>query len=171
MANGYMGNILWVDLLAGTVREEPLDEEIARDYVGGYGYGARVLYEKLRPGVGPLGPENILGLLTGPLTGSPSIEGNRSVFVCKSPLTGGWGDANCGGTFGPYFKFAGYDAAFFTGASEKPVYLWIEDGKAELRDASDLWGQDANEAEHALQARHGKGTEVAVIGQSGERLS
>jgi aldehyde:ferredoxin oxidoreductase len=171
MANGYMGKVLWVDLSAGTIRAEPLDEQIARDYVGGYGYGARVLYETMRPGVDPLGPDNILGFLTGPLTGSPSIEGNRSVFVCKSPLTGGWGDANCGGTFGPFFKFAGYDAAFFTGASEKPVYLWIGDGTAELRDAADLWGQDAHEAEHALQARHGKGTEVAVIGQSGERLS
>ena len=128
MANGYMGKVLWVDLSAGTVREEPLDEQIARDYVGGYGYGARVLYDKMRAGVDPLGPENILGFLTGPLTGSPSIEGNRSVFVCKSPLTGGWGDANCGGTFGPAFKFAGFDMAFFTGASEKPVYLWIEEG-------------------------------------------
>ncbi|MGE3908558.1 MAG: aldehyde ferredoxin oxidoreductase family protein [Chloroflexota bacterium] len=171
MANGYMGKVLWVDLTAGTVREEPIDEGIAREYVGGYGYGARVLYEKMPAGVDALGPQNILGFLTGPLTGSPSIEGNRSVFVCKSPLTGGWGDANCGGTFGANFKFAGYDAAFFTGISEKPVYLWIDNGAVELRDASDLWGQDANDAEHALQARHGKGTEVAVIGQGGEKLS
>lgn len=171
MANGYMGKVLWVDLTAGKVEEQPLDPELARDYVGGYGLGARILYERMRPGVDALGPENVLGFLTGPLTGSPCIEGNRSVVVCKSPLTGGWGDANCGGTFGANFKFAGYDAAFFTGISASPVYLWIENGRAELRDASDLWGKDANEAEHALQARHGKGTEAAVIGQGGEKLS
>lgn len=123
MASGYMGKVLWIDLTSGRIEERPLDAGLARDYVGGYGLGARILYEHMRPGVDALGPENILGFLTGPLTGSPCIEGNRSVVVCKSPLTGGWGDANCGGTFGANFKFAGYDAAFFTGISETPVYL------------------------------------------------
>ncbi|MBI3976907.1 MAG: aldehyde ferredoxin oxidoreductase family protein [Chloroflexi bacterium] len=171
MANGYMGRNLWVDLTSGAIQTEPLDDGLARAFVGGYGIGARVLYDRLRPGVDPLGPENILGFLTGPLTGTPAIEGNRSVVVCKSPLTGTWGDANCGGTFGPHLKFAGYDAIFFTGQAERPVYLSIEDGQARLRDAADLWGLDTAETERRLKQRHGRGTEVASIGPSGETLS
>ncbi|TAK20412.1 MAG: aldehyde ferredoxin oxidoreductase [Chloroflexota bacterium] len=168
---GYMSKYLWVDLTKGTIKVETFDPTMAREYVGGYGLGARILYDRMKPGVDPLGPDNVLGFLTGPLTGSPSIEGNRSVIVCKSPLTGGWGDANCGGTFGAHFRFTGHDAVFFVGKAARPTYLWVENDHVELRDASDLWGQDANEAEHALQARHGRGTEVAVIGQSGENLS
>ncbi|MBI4579217.1 MAG: aldehyde ferredoxin oxidoreductase family protein, partial [Planctomycetes bacterium] len=168
---GYMGRLLWVDLQSRQCQSEALDEGLARDFVGGYGIGARILYERLRPGTDPLGPENVLGFLTGPLTGTAAIEGNRSVVVCKSPLTGTWGDANCGGTFGPYLKFAGFDGVFFTGIADGPVYLAIEDGQAEVRDASDLWGLDTNETEHRLQERHGKGTQVAAIGPSGEKLS
>src|ERR1700694_4436470 len=92
----------------------------------------------MRPGADPLGPENILGFVTGPMTGTQCIEGNRSLVVCKSPLTGGWGDANWGGPFGAGLKFAGFDAS--------------------------------NDTEHALQERHGKGTEVASIGPAGEKL-
>ena len=99
MLSGYMGKSLWVDLGRGSTRVEPLDAALARDFIGGYGIGARVLYANLPPGIDPLGPANILGFLTGPMTGTPCIEGNRSVVVCKSPLTGTWGDANCGGTF------------------------------------------------------------------------
>ncbi len=171
MTNGYMGKTLWVDLDEGRTWTEPLDEATAREYVGGYGLGVRMLYARMAAGVDPLGPDNILGCVTGPLTGTPSIEGNRSTFVCKSPLTGTWGDANCGGTFGATLKFAGFDAIFLKGQSPKPVYLKVEDGQAELRDASDLWGLDTNETEDQLKARHGKGTEVASIGPSGEKLS
>jgi aldehyde:ferredoxin oxidoreductase len=171
MPNGYMGSILWVDLSTGTIRVEDLDPEMARDFVGGYGIGARLLYERMQPGVDPLGPDNFLGFVTGPMTGTPCIEGNRSLVVCKSPLTGGWGDANCGGTFGAGLKFAGFDALFFTGAAQRPVYLEIDDGRAELHDATDLWGQDTNATEHTLQERHGKGTEVASIGPAGEKLT
>jgi aldehyde:ferredoxin oxidoreductase len=171
MANGYMGSILWVDLTSGEIRQEGLDPEIARDFVGGYGIGVRLLYPRIRPGADALGPENILGFVSGPMTGTPCIEGNRSQVVCKSPLTGGWGDANCGGTFGAGLKFAGFDAVFFTGVAERPAYLEIDDGHAELHDASDLWGQDTNVTEHTLQERHGKGTEVASIGPAGEKLT
>lgn len=171
MAGGYMGKLLWVDLTRGELRDEPLDEQECRDYLGGYGLGAKILWDRMKPGVDPLGPDNILGLLTGPLTGTPCIEGNRFVAVCKSPLTGTWGDANCGGTFGPHLKLAGYDGVFFTGKAEKPVYVYVEEGKAELRDASDLWGKDVTETEDALKARHGRGTEVASIGPAGEKLS
>ncbi|MBA7685987.1 hypothetical protein ES703_94418 [subsurface metagenome] len=119
----------------------------------------------------PLGPENIFGLITGPLTGSPAIGGARYQAVAKSPLTGGWGDANSGGHFGPFLKFAGYDGVFFTGISEKPVYLFIDDGKAELRDAAHLWGKDTYYTEDTLRSAHGGAAKVICIGPAGEKLS
>ena len=100
MAYGYMGKMLWGDLTRGTLAEEALDEKICRDFIGGYGLGARVLFSRMKAGVDPLGPENILGIVTGPLTGT-ALGGSRYVVVGKSPLTGGWGDANSGGHFGP----------------------------------------------------------------------
>ena len=93
------------------------------------------------------------------------------MMVGKSPLTGGWGDANSGGNVGPYLKFAGYDAVFFTGISAKPVYLLIDNGKAELKDAAKLWGKDTFETQDILRAEHGKELEVACIGPAGEKLS
>ena len=138
MAGGYMGKTLFVNLSTGETKGETFDERLYRNFIGGYGVGARLLYSRQKPGVDPLGPENTLGFLPGPLTGTPALMGCRYTVVAKSPLTGGWGDANCGGYFGPYLKFAGYDGVFFTGASEKPVYLLIDNGKAELRDASHL---------------------------------
>jgi aldehyde:ferredoxin oxidoreductase len=172
MAGGYIGKILWVDLTKGTLKNEALDEKLCREFIGGYGIGSRLIYSRMKAGVDPLGPDNILGVMTGPFTGTQAICGTRYQVICKSPLTGGWGDGNCGGDFGPYLKFAGYDGVFFTGASPKPVYLYIENGKAELKDASDLWGKDSYETEDILAERHGsKTTKVACIGPAGERLS
>ncbi len=175
MAGGYMGNgsakILFVDLTKGEVKEELFGEEILRKYIGGYGLAAKIMYDRQRPGVDPLGPENMLGFFTGPLTGTPAVIGSRYVVVGKSPLTGTWGDANSGGEFGPNLKFSGYDGVFFTGISPKPVYLFIENGKAELKDADWLWGKDTNETEDMLKERHGKKTNIACIGPSGEKLS
>jgi aldehyde:ferredoxin oxidoreductase len=171
MANAYMGKILWVDLSTGDIKEETPDESLYRDFLGGYGLGARLIYSRQKGGVDPLGPENVLGLVTGPLTGTPAVTGVRYVAVGKSPITGGWGDANSGGYFGPYLKFAGYDAVFFTGVSKKPVYLYINNGKAELKDASALWGKDTYETEDALKDEYGKDTHVSCIGPSGEMQS
>ncbi|MBN1641406.1 MAG: aldehyde ferredoxin oxidoreductase family protein [Anaerolineae bacterium] len=171
MARGYMGKILNVDLTKGTVQEEALDEQLCRDYIGGYGIGARLLYERMPAGADPLGPDNILGVLTGPLTGTPAIIGSRFVVVGKSPNTGGWGDANCGGFFGPHMKFAGVDGALFYGIAASPVYLYIEGGKGELRDASDLWGMNVSDLEDLLKARHGDDVEVISIGTAGEKMS
>ena len=168
---GYMGKVLFVDLSAGTTEEEVPDERIYRNYLGGYGLGARILYSRQKAGVDPLGPENILGLVTGPFTGTPVPTGTRYAAVAKSPLTGGWGDANSGGQFGPYLKFAGYDAVFFTGISPNPVYLLIDEGKARLEDASDIWGKDTYETEDRLMSQYGKDCRVACIGPAGEKLS
>jgi aldehyde:ferredoxin oxidoreductase len=171
MARGYMGKILWVDLTNGKFKDEPLDESMARQFIGGYGIGARLLFDRMKKGADPLGPDNILGFITGPLTGTPAISGTRFTVVGKSPLTGGWGDANCGGHFAAFLKFAGYDGVFFTGISKKPVYLYIDNGKPELKDASHLWGKDTYDTEDMIKAELGKEAEVACIGQGGEKMA
>jgi len=168
---GAMEKILWVDLSTGEMTVERLDEKTARMYYGGYGLGARILFDRQKPGVDPLGPEATLGFVTGLMTGTDGVGGSRYVVVGKSPLTGGWGDANSGGDFGPYLKFAGYDAVFFTGISEKPVYLYINNGAAEIRDAAPIWGKDTFDVQDILRAEYGKDLQVACIGPAGEQLS
>ena len=171
MTRGYMGKFLFVDLSTGKITEEYPDESLYRDFIGGYGIGARILYNRQKSGVDPLGPDNTLGLITGPLTGTPATFGCRWVAVGKSPLSGGWGDANCGGYFGPYLKFAGYDGVFITGISEKPVYLLIDNGKAEIKDASHLWGKITHEVEEALETEYGPKSRAIAIGPAGENMS
>ena len=166
-----MGRILFVDLSKGELEYETPGEKLYRDFIGGYGLGARIVYSQQRAGVDPLGPENTLGFVTGPLTGVRGMLGSRFTVVAKSPLTGGWGDANCGGYFGPCLKFSGYDAVFFNGVSPKPVYLVINDGKAELRDASHLWGKDSRQTEELLKSELDRKVAVACIGPAGEKLS
>jgi aldehyde:ferredoxin oxidoreductase len=164
------GRILNVDLSSGAVESEALGEEMYRRHLGGYGLGARLLFDRIPRGADALGPDNVLGLMPGVLTGTP-LFGIRFQAVGKSPKTGGWGDSNCGGDFGPYLKLAGWDGALFKGASQGPVYLLIEDDRAEIRDASDLWGLDAITTEETLKERHGKKASVACIGPAGENLS
>jgi aldehyde:ferredoxin oxidoreductase len=171
MSRGYMEKLLFVNLSTGEMKEEPLDENLCSNFIGGYGIGARILYSRQRCGVDPLGPENTLGLMTGPLTGTPAITGCRFTVIGKSPLTGGWGDANSGGYFGPYLKFAGYDGLFISGTSEKPVYLLVDNGKAELKDAAHLWGKSTFETDDTLQAECGKKARVLSIGPAGEKRS
>ncbi len=171
MARGYMGKMLMVDLSKGDIEEEALDAKLCREYIGGYGIGARILFDRQKGGVDPLGPDNIFGIVSGPFTGTPAVSGTRFTVVGKSPLTGGWGDANSGGYFGAHLKFAGYDAIFITGISVKPVYLFINNGKAELRDASHLWGKDTYETDDTLKSELGNDVEITCIGPSGEKLS
>ena len=171
MPYGYTGKLLWVDLSNRKVSEETPEDGLYRSFIGGYGIGARILYSRQRPGVDALGPENILGFITGPLTGTLAPGGCRYMAVARSPLTDGWGDANSGGFFGPELKFAGYDGVFFTGISEKPVYLFINNGKAELRDATHLWGKNTYETEDTLQEECGKSAKVISIGPASEKLS
>lgn len=171
MLGGYAGKFLWVNLTTGKMKEEIPDESLLRDFIGGYGVAARIIYNRQKAGADPLGPANIFGLVIGPLTGTPAPTGVRWTVVGKSPLTGTWGDGNAGGFFGPALKFAGYDAIFFSGTSGKPVYLLIDEGKAELRDASRLWGKDTYETEDLLKAEFGDKAEVVCIGPAGENLS
>ncbi|MBN2061183.1 MAG: aldehyde ferredoxin oxidoreductase family protein [Deltaproteobacteria bacterium] len=172
MTGGYMGKMLFVDLSSKAIEERDISEELAMNFIGGYGIGVKILYDMMKPGVDPLGPENILGFLTGPATGSGAMFGSRFTLVCKSPVTGGWNDANSGGYFGKELKKAGYDAVFITGASEHPVYLWIKDGKAEIRDAGHLWGKDTKETLSTLIEEIGdKKIRASIIGPAGEKIS
>ena len=171
MLYGYAGKILWVDLTEGTLRDEPTPAELARDFIGGYGIAARMLYDRIPPDADPLGPENLLAILTGPLTGSEAPTGTRWTVACKSPLTDGWGDANGSGFFGPMMKAAGYDAVFFNGISARPVYLLLDEGTASLHPADDWWGMDTYATEDAAKDRYSKKAELVCIGPAGERLS
>jgi aldehyde:ferredoxin oxidoreductase len=172
MAGGYAGKIAFVDLTKGDIQTETLDENLARDFIGGQGLAARILFERQKKGVDPLGPENMLGFTTGPLTGTKTPTGGRYMAVCKSPLTGGWGDANSGGYFGSELKAAGWDAVFVTGIAPSPQYLMISDDRIEIRDAGRLWGKDTVETETAIQADAGDNKiRVAVIGPASEKLA
>jgi len=167
-----MGRILFVDLTRGSIREESFPESVYRDFIGGIGLGVRVLYEHMKPKIDPLGPENMLGLVTGPLTGTPVPISGRCTIVTKSPKTGAWGDSNIGAFIGSELKAAGYDGVFFSGIAPKPVYLWLSSGKAELRDASHLWGKDTAETEDGLRLELGEPkARVLCIGPAGESCS
>lgn len=170
-AGGYVGRHLFLDLSLGLMHADEPAESLRREFIGGYGLGARVLYSQMSPGADPLGPQNVLGFVTGPLTGTPALMASRYCVVGKSPLTGGWGDANSGGEFGPALKAAGFDAVFVRGISPEPAYLLIEDGHAEVRSAHDLWGLDTLDTEEWLKTRHGENVRVACIGPAGERLT
>jgi len=172
MINGYAGRLLFVDLTSGAIREESPDEGFYRSCIGGTGLGAKILMDRMEPGVSPLGPDNILGFVTGPLTAAGVYGGGRFMVTTKSPLTGGWADSNCGGTWGPELKNAGYDGVFFRGVSERPVCLVIDAGKARLTDAGHLWGKDTYDTDDALQAElDGPGWKVACVGPAGEQQS
>jgi aldehyde:ferredoxin oxidoreductase len=180
---GVHGKILVVDLSSQQYQIEELPEEVYRRYLGGYGLGAYYLYQHIPPGSDPLGPDNILGFTPGLLTGTGAGFSGRWAVCAKSPLTGkgkrsngeysngGWGNANAGGTFGPAIKRAGFDAIFFKGQSEKPVYLLITQEGISLEDASFLWGKDTVETEEELMTKHGQRACVASIGPAGENLS
>jgi len=167
------GRLLDVDLSTGNIAERILDEKVLQDYVGGSGLAAKLFVDDGVPAdCDPLGPENNLYIITGALTGSGFPATPRFAAAAKSPLTGIWGEANCGGFFGPALKFAGWDGIVIRGQSAEPVVLVIEDEKAELQDASNLWGKDTYETVDALTEKFSGKPEVRVIsiGQGGENL-
>ncbi|MGQ4891435.1 MAG: aldehyde ferredoxin oxidoreductase family protein [Candidatus Njordarchaeia archaeon] len=183
LVGGYMGKILWVDLTNKTIKETPIDENIARKYLGGKGYALWILYNELKElekqgkdpkDIDPFGPENTMVFATGPATGTTfNSPGRYHVMALKSPLTGSIASANSGGEFGPYLKFAGYDIVVIKGKSDEPVYLSIIDGHAELHDAKDIWGKNTFDTDDELKKKHGfkeKDASVACIGPAGENL-
>lgn len=169
----YRGRILWVNLTTGSFSAEEVPDAVYRMYLSGLGLAAWVLSRAIPAGADPLGPDNVLGFVSGLLTGSGSLFTGRWMAAAKSPLTGTWGDANCGGTLSPAIKQCGYDGIFVTGVSDHPVYLFVDNHGPQLRDATDLWGKDTIETEEALKKLAGGQHEAAVacIGPAGERLS
>ncbi len=166
----FTGKILRVNLSEGKVSVEDVPEEYMKKYLGGIGLASKYLYDEVPKGTDPLGPENKLFFMTGPLTGTISPSAGRYDVVAKSPLTGIWGHANSGGQWANQCKRAGFDGVIFEGKSPKPVYLKIEDGEAELRDASHLWGKLTPETTDRIIEECGKGFRVACIGPGGENL-
>jgi len=167
--HGYMGRILHVDLNRGRLWDEALNEEYTRSYVGGSGLAARCLYDVLDAHTDPLGPDNTLLFLTGPLVGTSMTSAGRYSACARSPLTGIWGEANSGGFFGPELRYAGYDGVWFTGASDHPVWLSVVEGKADLHDAGDLWGSDIYITQTRLRESLGEAkARMACIGLAGE---
>jgi len=168
--NGYMGKLLRVNLSQGKITEEPLDTNLARDYIGGAGLGTRIIFDEVPGATEPLSPDNKLLFMTGPLTATMFPTTARYEVCTKSPLTGIWLDASSSGQWGNFFKRTGYDGIIIEGASEKPVYLWITDDHAELKDASALWGQDALVVQDSIKQEVGeKRASVATIGPAGEK--
>lgn len=167
---GYMGKILRVDLTNSRISEEALREEDCKMFLGGSGLATKYLFDEVPKGADPLGPDNALIFMTGPLTGTESPSAGRYCVVTKSPLTGFWAEANSGGNWGVYLKSSGYDGIIFKGISPRPVYLVIDDGKAELRDASKLWGKGVSETTRLIKEELGDDFNVSCIGIAGENL-
>ncbi len=167
---GYTGKILRVNLTERTCKVEDLDMDLAKKFIGGRGLGTKILMDEIDPAIDPLSPENKVVIATGPMSGTPVPTGGRYMVITKSPLTGAIACSNSGGFFGAELKKAGYDLMIFEGKSEKPVYLWIEDDKVELRDASHLWGKLVSETTDELNKTHGEKVRVMCIGPAGEKL-
>jgi aldehyde:ferredoxin oxidoreductase len=174
MVMGTMnGKLLDINLLTGSITERTIAEKDLRDYIGGGGLAAKLFVDDNVPiDCDPLGPDNNLYIITGPCTGTGFPATPRFSAAAKSPLTGIWGEANCGGYFGPALKSAGWDGIIVSGQSDKPVMLVIEDQNAELQDAADLWGKDTYETVNSLEGRfEGQPTaRILSIGQAGENL-
>ena len=167
--DGYLGRILRVDLSRETLRDEALREDYARNYVGGSGLAARTLYDMIDAHTDPIGPDNPLFFLTGPLVGTPMNSAGRYSVCARSPLTGIWGEANSGGFFGPELRYAGYDGVLITGKARRPVWLSIITGQAALHSAESVWGRDIYSTQTCLHEQLGEAkARVACIGVAGE---
>jgi len=167
----YLGKWIQVDLTSGKIEIGDTDRPLLEKYIGGKGLGFALL-EKIAPSPEPLGPDNPLIFVNGPFTGTPLQTSARTCLVTRSPLTGSIHDSHCGGNFGPRLKAAGYDYLIVTGKAEKPVYIYITDMAAEIKDAAEFWGKGTFFTNDELVKRHpGKNPHVACIGPAGENLS
>lgn len=171
LLGGYTGKILWIDLTNRSWHVEKIEEKYAKKWLGGSGFAADIISKKVPVNADPLGPENVLGFFTGPLTGTPVPSSGRHCVAGKSPLTGIWGEASIGGNWGRALKYAGYDALIITGESTEPVYIWINEDKIEIRAAKELWGLDTYEIEDVVRKLTHSKAQVSSIGPAGEKLS
>ncbi len=172
MPSGYTGNILHVDLTEGTLTTENPPESFYRKYLGGSAMGMHYILKDMKPGADPLGPDNVLTIMLSVTTGAAISGQSRATVNAKSPLVDGIGDSQMGGFFPAEMKFAGFDGLVIKGKSSKPMYLWLNEGKAELRDASHLWGRTTSEVDAILEKELGDDKiEIAQCGPAGEKLS
>jgi len=167
---GYHKKILRVDLTRRSVEVQELEDSFLQSYVGGAGIGARLLYDETTAATDPLGPENVLIAMTGPFTDSRVPSSSRHHVMARSPLTGLLGESNVGGSWAVHFKKTGYDGIVVTGKADAPVYLWIHDGGAEIRDARPVMGKDSLESAEWLKGQTTDKASAAVIGPAGERM-
>ena len=168
--NGWMGKILRVDLSTGEITEEALEPQVTRDFMGGRGLAIYYMLKEVNPNCDALGHENKLIMTTGPLTGTKAPTGGRYMVTTKSPLTNAITCSNSGGYFPAELKKCGYDGIIIEGRAAEPVYLWIDDGKAELKPAGHLWGKNTHATDDAIRAETDNKTKTAVIGPAGEKL-
>jgi aldehyde:ferredoxin oxidoreductase len=168
---GYNGKILRVNLSKNTIVAEDLDKTVCRQYLGGAGFIAYYLWKELKPGIDALSPDNKLIFALGPATGIIMPGASRNCIGAKSPLTGGIAKSEVGGFWMAELKRAGFDAIILEGKAEKPVYLWVHDGEASIKDASHLWGKETLDTETAIRSElRDENIHVAMIGQAGENL-
>jgi aldehyde:ferredoxin oxidoreductase len=167
---GFMGQWLRVNLTTGQIATEPVPSDLARLYIGGGGLAARILYDETDVAIDPLGPDNRLIFMTGPLTGTRVPTSSRHAVVARSPLTGIYGESDSGGSWGVALKAAGFDGVIFEGQSPEPVYLLVHGGEAQLLPAASLWGQDTYRTDELLKAAHSERCVTSCIGPAGERL-
>ena len=167
---GYAGKITFVDLTSGEIRDEKLGEEFARKFLGGNGFAAMTLFDLVPGGADPLGPENAFIVCTGPLTGTLAHGSGRAGIVTKSPLTGCFMDSYFGGDFGARLKQSGRDMIVIQGRSRSPVALFLDDERASLVPADDLWGLSTKDAQDRLVERLGEGISSLCCGPAGENL-
>jgi len=168
---GWAGTILRVNLSSGEIKREALNDDLRLKFLGGRGINSRILYNEVKAGIDPLGPDNKLIFGVSPLTGTGLIQSGRCHASAKSPLTGILGDSNVGGHFGPEMKWAGYDQIILEGKAERPVYLWIDNENVELRDASGFWGKTIPETYEMIWDELGDPrVRITAIGPAGENL-
>jgi aldehyde:ferredoxin oxidoreductase len=171
MGCGYMEKILRVNLTEGAFAVDPLPQSWKKEYIGGDGFGAKILFSEVSGRTDPLGEKNKLIIATGPITGTMWPMSGRTVFISKAPLTGIWGESHVGGFLGAELKYAGYDMLVIEGKSEKPVYISIEDSDLQIKDAQHLWGLTTDKLTTAIKKIHkDPDIQVAAIGPAGERL-
>ena len=166
-----MNRLLLIDLSTKTILEGEIDPNQARDFIGGSGLTARLLYDKLTKSIDPLGPENPLLYMTGPLVGTSMPSAGRCTVSARSPLTGFWGESNTGGFIGPELRFAGYDGLYITGKSAEPCWISIRDKQVKIHPADDLWGQDTYQTQESVRVfLNDPKTRISCIGSAGENL-
>lgn len=168
--DGFVGGLLEVDLSNRVVSQTPLRERDITHFIGGSGIAARILFDETGPETDPLGPENVVCFMTGPVTGTEVFSSGRHEVSAKSPLTGIFGESSAGGYFGRFMKKAGFDGIVIRGKSPEPVYIWVHDGKAEIRSAVDIWGKDTFATEQMIRADTHPKAQISCIGPAGELM-